>query len=48
MGIDWVSRFPIDWYNPDNPKELIAGGYKRGGFEAPAIPKLFSLAWLEP
>ena len=38
--------FPIDWYNPDNPKELIAGGYKERGFGSTSYPKLFSLAWV--
>ena len=38
--------FPIDWYNPDNSKELIAGGYKERGFEAPAILNFLAfLGW---
>ena len=40
--------FPIDWYNPDNPKELIAGGYKERGFEAPAILNFLALLGWNP
>lgn len=40
--------FPINWYNPDNPKELIAGGYKERGFEAPAILNFLALLGWNP
>ena len=40
--------FPIDWYNPNNPKELIAGGYKERGFEAPAILNFLALLGWNP
>jgi len=40
--------FPIDWYNPDNPKQLIAGGYKERGFEAPAILNFLALLGWNP
>ena len=40
--------FPIDWYNPENPKELIAGGYKERGFEAPAILNFLALLGWNP
>lgn len=40
--------FPIDWYNPVNSSELIAGGYKERGFEAPAVINFLALLGWNP
>lgn len=40
--------FPIDWYNPSNPGELIAGGYRERGFEASAILNFLALLGWNP
>ena len=40
--------FPMDWYNPEDSKELVAGGYKERGFEAPAILNFLALLGWNP
>lgn len=40
--------FPMDWYNPEDSKELVAGGYKERGFEAPAVLNFLALLGWNP